>query len=116
MGLNDLVILIGAMGGIQGIIEVVKWWRVRKVHDRRDIAEVVSSENENVRKQVEWLEKRISERDAKIDSLYIELREEQASKMDEIHRRHEVELQLKEADVKKCHKRGCGERIPPSDY
>ncbi len=34
-------------------------------------------ENENERKQVDWLEKRLSERDAKIDVLYNEFRREQ---------------------------------------
>lgn len=116
MGVSDLVVLIGAVGGAQGIIEAVKWWRVRKVHDRSDMADVVSKESDNNRKQIEWLEKRIGERDLKIDALYAELREEQAAKLETIHQLHEVELKLAEAEVKKCHKRGCRDRIPPSDY
>lgn len=83
---------------------------------RQDVAEVVASENENERKQVSWLEARLAERDKKIDAIYAELRAEQAARLEEVHRRHEVELQLAEAEVKKCHKRGCGDRIPPSDY
>ena len=112
----DVLTIIGGIGGIQGIIEAVKWWRGRKVHDRQDIAEVVSAENENERKQVNWLEERLAERDRKIDALYVELRTEQAARLEEIHHRHEVELQLAEAEVKKCHKRGCKDRVPPSDY
>ena len=77
---------------------------------------MVAAENENERKQVSWLEERLAERDKKIDALYIELRTEQAARLEEVHRRHEVELQLAEAEVKKCHKRGCNDRIPPSDY
>ena len=73
-------------------------------------------ENENERKQVAWLEDRISQRDAKIDALYIELRQEQAAHLDEIHKRHETELKLKEAEMKRCDVRGCGKRQPPSDY
>ena len=83
---------------------------------RQDVAEVVASENEKERKQVSWLEARLAERDKKIDAIYVELRAEQAARLEEVHRRHEVELQLAEAEVKKCHKRGCGDRIPPSDY
>ena len=60
--------------------------------------------------------KRIAERDAKIDGLYAELRLEQKAKLEEVHKRHEVELELAEANVKKCHKRGCSDRQPPSDY
>ena len=112
----DILKLIGAFGGVQGIIELIKWWRTRKVQDRQDIAGVVAAENENERKQVSWLEERLAERDKKIDALYIELRTSQMAHLEEVHRRHEVELQLAEAEVKKCHKRGCGDRIPPSDY
>ena len=36
--------------------------------------------------------------------------------MEEVHRRHEIELQLTEADVKKCLRHGCKDRQPPSDY
>lgn len=116
METTDLLTLIGGIGGIQGVIELVKWWRGRKMQYRQDVAEVVASENENERKQVSWLEARLAERDKKIDAIYAELRAEQAARLEEVHRRHEVELQLAEAEVKKCHKRGCGDRIPPSDY
>ena len=112
----DLLTIISGVGCIQGIIELIKWWRGRKVHDRQDVADVVAAENENERKQVSWLEARLAERDKKIDAIYAELRAEQAARLEEVHRRHEVELKLAEADVKKCHKRGCADRIPPSDY
>lgn len=112
----DILAIIGGIGGIQGLIELVKWWRGRKVQDRHDIADVEAAENENDRRQVDWLEKRLAERDAKIDAIYAELRVEQNARLEEVHRRHEVELKLAEAEVKKCQKRGCKDRIPPSDY
>lgn len=112
----DILTIIGGIGGIQGIIELLKWWRGRKLQDRHDVADVVASENDNARKQIDWYEKRLQERDAKIDRIDEELRAEQAARLEEIHRRHEVELQLKEAEVKKCCKRGCADREPPSDY
>ena len=116
MEISDITILIAAFGDVQGITEAVKWWRGRKVQDRHELVGVEAKEKENNRKQVDWLEKRLGERDAKIDALYIELRNEQNAKLEEIHLRHETELQLKEAEVKKCCKRGCGDRMPPSDY
>lgn len=116
MELTDLLTIIGGIGGVQGIIELVKWWRGRKVSDRQDVATVVAVENENERKQINWLEERLAERDKKIDHIYAELRAEQVARLEEVHRRHEVELKLAEAEVKKCHKRGCKERVPPSDY
>lgn len=116
METTDLLTIIGGIGGVQGVIELVKWWRGRKVQDRQDVAGVVAAENENERKQVSWLENRLAERDKKIDAIYAELRAEQTARLDEVHRRHEVELKLAEAEVKKCHKRSCADRIPPSDY
>ncbi|RGV57734.1 hypothetical protein DW228_15995 [Bacteroides fragilis] len=41
---------------------------------------------------------------------------EQSAHLEEIHKRHEVELKLKEAEMKRCDVRGCPNRIPPSDY
>ncbi len=116
METSDLLAIIGGIGGIQGIIELIKWWRGLKVQDRHDVADVTALEDENDRRQVDWLEKRLAERDAKIDRIYGELRAEQNARLEEIHARHEVELKLAEAEVKKCHKRGCADRIPPSDY
>lgn len=112
----DILTIIGGIGGIQGIIELAKWWRRRKTQDRQDIADVESKENENDRRQIDWLEKRLAERDAKIDRIYEELRTTQNAHLDEIHAHHETQLRLKEAEYKKCHKRGCPDRQPPSDY
>lgn len=111
-----IVTLIATLGGFEGIRWGVSAWVNRKTNARKEDATADSMEDENQRKQVDWLEKRLSERDAKIDSLYVELRQEQAAKLDEIHRRYEVELRLKEAENKRCDVRGCTTRIPPSDY
>lgn len=112
----DILTIIGSIGGVQGFIELVKWWHGRKVRDRQEIATVEATEDENDRRQVDWLEKRLAERDAKIDHIYEELRAEQNARLEEIHRRHELELKLAEAEVKKCFRHGCKDRQPPSDY
>lgn len=116
MELTDILTLTGALGGIQGVIEAIKWWLSRKATVRQDNAAADAKEDENDRRNTDWLEKRLQERDAKIDAIYAELRQEQTARLEEIHSRHEVELQLKEAEVKKCCKRGCADREPPSDY
>lgn len=72
--------------------------------------------SENERKQIAWLEERIAQRDAKIDTIYVELRQEQAAHLDEIHKRHGIELKLKEAEAKRCDVHRCDRRQPPSDY
>ena len=40
MDTADILTLIGGIGGMQGIIELLKWWRGRKLRDRHDIADV----------------------------------------------------------------------------
>lgn len=112
----DMVTLVGTAGGIQGVIETIKWWGSRKLTRRKDEADVSSLENENGRKQIDWLEKRLAERDAKIDSIYAELRKEQELRLQELNGRHEVELKLTDAEARKCCVRGCSSRIPPSEY
>lgn len=116
MELNEWLTLIGALGGLEAIKWVANFYVNRKTNARKEDAAADSMENENERKQVDWLEKRLAERDAKIDAIYVELRQEQSAHLDDIHRKHELELKLKEAEIKKCDVRGCTNRQPPSDY
>lgn len=116
MGLNEWLALIGALGGLEAIKWIVNFYVNRKTNARKEDAAADAAENENERKQVAWLEERIAQRDAKIDAIYVELRQEQAEKLQLIHDKYELELKLKEAEIKKCDVRGCGNRQPPSDY
>ena len=105
-----------AMGGLEAVKWLVRYITCRKTDARKEEASVNSMEEENRRKKVDWLEERLTQRDEKIDGLYIELRKEQEEKIDWIHKCHEVELIQKESEVKKCEIRGCVKRMPPSDY
>jgi len=116
MGLNEWLALIGALGGFEAIKWIVNFYVNRRTNARKEDATADSMEDENERKQVKWLEDRISQRDIKIDALYVELRETQSTLLDEIHKRHEVELKLKEAEFRRCDVRRCPEREPPSDF
>ena len=116
MDTNDLVMLITALGGIEGLKQLLKWWLNRRSELRKQDASADAAENENERKQVDWLEARLAQRDAKVDALYTELRKQESEKIELIYTLHEKELQLKEAEVKKCEVRGCENRKPPSDY
>lgn len=113
MEITDVIALAGTVGGVQGVMEAIRWWQSRKLRHREEEASVVAAENQNGRSQIDWLEKRLSERDAKIDALYGELREEQSLRIGEIHGRHEAELKLADADARKCLVRGCERREPP---
>lgn len=116
MEIQDIITLVATAGGVQGLSEALRWWQSRKLRRREAEASVAAAENQNSRMQVDWLEHRLGERDAKIDAIYAELRKEQALRIDEIHLRHEVELRLTEAEARKCLVRSCPERKPPSDY
>lgn len=114
---GDLIVtLIATLGGFEGVRWGITAWMNRKTNARKEDAAADAAENENERKQVAWLEERIAQRDTKIDSLYAELRQVQSAHLEEVHKRHEIELKLKEAEMRRCDVRGCGNRQPPSDY
>lgn len=116
MDISEIFTLMGTVGGIQGLVEIGKWLQSRKLDRRKEEAGVTATENQVGRQQIDWLEKRLAERDAKIDAIYAELRKEQTLRIEEIHQRHEAELRLAEAEARKCIIRGCPQRQPPSEY
>ena len=112
MGLNEWLALIGALGGLEAIKWVINFYVNRKTNARKEGAAADSMENENERKQIAWLEERIAQRDAKIDTIYVELRQEQAAHLDEIYKRHGIELKQKEAEMRRCDIRKCDRPQP----
>lgn len=115
MVLNEWLAIIGTLGGFEAIRWGVTFWVNRKTNARKEDAAADAAENENERKQIAWLEERIAQRDTKIDGLYAELRLEQSAKLDEIYKRHETELLLKDANYNRCDMSDneCTRRIPP---
>lgn len=115
MGLNEWLAVIGALGGFEAIKWIVNFYVNRKTNARKEDASADSMEDENERKQVDWLEDRIAQRDMKIDTIYVELRNEQNDKLSWIHKCHELELQLIDAEHNRCDRPDseCGRRIPP---
>lgn len=113
---GDMTALIGALGGLEAVKWVVNVYMNRRTAARKEEAAADSLEDENERRQVAWLEDRITQRDTKIDALYAELRKEQTDKMEWIHKCHELELREREAAVRRCDVRGCANRIPPGEF
>lgn len=113
--LADILTIVGAMGGIEGIKWGIRAWVNRKTDARKEDATADEMEINNTKNQVTWLENRITQRDLKIDALYAELRQEQSNKLEEMHKRHEAELALKDAEHNRCDRPDseCGKRIPP---
>lgn len=116
MQITTILAFVTAMGGLEAVKWLVGYFSNRKTDARKEEASVNSLEEENHRKEINWLEERLIQRDGKIDELYTELHKEQEAKIDWIHKCHEVELRQKELEVKRCEIRGCVNRIPPSDY
>ena len=85
MELNDWLAIIGAFGGLEAVRWGVTFWVNRKTNARKE------------------------------DALYVELRNEQSDKLAWIHKCHELELQLKDAEHNRCDRPDseCGRRIPP---
>ena len=81
----------------------------------KDEIEVKRVEWEILREQLDRADERLKNRDEKVDSIYIELRAEQAKSLDYIQQINELRLQLKSLELRKCDKRGCGDRTPPSE-
>lgn len=116
MQIETILAIISTLGGLEAIKWIVRFVTYHKTEARKERASVDTLEEENRRKNVNWLEERLTQRDEKIENLYIELHKEQEEKMNWINRCHEVELAQKESDMKKCEIRGCVRRIPPSEY
>lgn len=115
MEVGTVIALITALGGVEGIKWGLRVWLNRKTDARKEDAAADALEINNIKNQVNWLEDRITQRDLKIDALYAELRQEQSAKLEEIHKRHEAELALKDAEHSRCDRsdNDCGRRIPP---
>lgn len=113
--LTDIITIVGTMGGIEGIKWVVRAWLNRKTDARKEDAAADAMEIDNEKTQVNWLEDRITQRDLKIDALYVELRQEQSAKLEEVHKRYQMELALKDAEHNRCDMSDgdCSRRIPP---
>lgn len=113
--LNTILAIIGAMGGGEGIKWAIRAWVNRATDARKEDAAADAMEIDNEKTQVSWLEERITQRDLKIDALYVELRQEQSAKLEEVHRRYQVELALKDAEHNRCDMSDgdCSRRIPP---
>ena len=123
MGLNEWLAVIGAIGGSSTITWLITFWVNRKTNARKEDASADGMEIQNLlniinaqSSQIDNQEKRMATRDAKVDFLYSENNKLRSEQLGLIKDRHELELRLKEAEIKKCDVRGCVNRQPPSDY
>lgn len=123
MGLNDWLAILGAIGGSSTITWLITFLANRRTDARKEDASADGMEIQNLlniitalETQIDNQEKRMGARDTKVDFLYSENNELRAEQLELIKDKHELELRLKEAELKKCDVRGCANRQPPSDY
>lgn len=120
MGLNDWLLIIGALGGFEAIRWGITFWANRKPNARKEEAAAAASELQNLltiidslNKQIERLENDSLTRNQKVDFLYGELRKSEEKCLELLSRLHDTELRLKEADLSRCDIWDCLKRIPP---
>lgn len=113
MTLNDWVILITALGGIEGIKQFLKWWMSRKNSARIDDARADLEEFKALREYNEFCQKQLSEK----ESRFVEQTDRLRKVQDDLLKQKEENAQLRiELALKRCEKKGCGERQPPNGY
>lgn len=114
--METMFALVGALGGFEMLRWAVTTWLHRRTDARREAASASAMENDTCRAQIDWLEQRLQQRDAKIDALYIELRQVQTERLQLVYEKHALELALREAEIRRCNVRGCANRQPPGDF
>lgn len=120
MDMNDWVMLVTALGGIEGIKQLLKWWMSRRTDARKEDAAASAAEIQNLltvidslNRQIERLETDLTGRNQKVDFLYGELRKSEEKCLDLLSKLHDRDLKLKEADLSRCDIWDCLKRIPP---
>lgn len=113
MELNDWVVLITALGGIEGVKQLLKWWMNRKNAARIDNTKADREEFELLRDVTSFLEKTLSEKEQR----FVEQTERLRKVQDDLLNLKEENAQLRiELALKRCEKKKCGEREPPNGY
>lgn len=110
---DTIIAIISTLGGFEAIKWAIRSWLNRNTDARKEDAAADALEIDNEKNQITWLENRIAQRDAKIDALYIDLRKTEGEKLQLLHEKHALELELKEAIYNKCDLYDCLERDPP---
>lgn len=123
MGLNDWLAIVGAIGGSSTTTWLITFWVNRRTNARKENASADGLEMQNLLIVINTLKDEIArvmsekiKRDEKVDYLYIELRKSEEKALKVTSEKHELEMCLKEAEMKKCNVHGCTDRVPPSDY
>lgn len=105
--------IIAAIVASLGGREFFTWLTNRKAYSRKENASAKEAELAVHEKQIERYEQRLATRDARVDAIYKELREEQKRNLGLVETINKMELTIEVLTFHKCEKRGCSDRQPP---
>lgn len=106
------VAVFTAFGGVKAL----EYFNTRKAARRKSDADAKDAEINTHEKQIERYEARLINRDAKVDKIYMELRESQREVLKLTHALDEANLKIHTMELQKCEIRGCPNRQPPGSY
>lgn len=113
MNIADIIQWIVANGGgLMGISGfILFFWETKRLKK----SEAAKSEWEMWERQLDRAELQINSRNQKVDSLYLELRQEQKTNLELIQESNDLKLKLKLLEIYRCEVRKCLNRQPPGD-
>lgn len=113
MDMNDWVMLVTALGGIEGIKQLIKWWMSRKTNARIEDTHADVEEFKALREYNEFLQKQLSEKEQR----FVEQTDRLRKAQDELFTLKETNSDLKlELALKRCERKKCGDREPQNGY
>ena len=109
MDMNDWVMLVTALGGTEGIKQLIKWWMSRKTNARIEDAHADVEEFKALREYNEFLQKQLSVKEQR----FVEQTDRLRKVQDELFTLKEANSDLKlELAVKRWVRKKCGDREP----
>lgn len=111
--MNDWIMLVTALGGIEGIKQLIKWWMSRKTNACIEDAHADVEEFKALREYNEFLQKQLSEKEQR----FVEQTDRLRKVQDELFTLKEANSDLKlELALKRCERKKCGDREPQNGY
>lgn len=121
--IETVVAIVVSLGGFEAVKWLVTYIINRKSLKQQAHAEATHADLTNLNDYADsWKELymeakgEVKEKDAKIDSLYIDIKKLRECKAEHGRNEHRLELENESMKRKKCDVIGCAHRVPPSDY